>query len=158
MKLRTLSVLVDDRAGVLMQVSSLFARRGFNIHSLTVGNSERQGLSRMTIVVDVTTKSLEQATKQLNKLIHVIKVTELDAENSVERELALFKIRAEPAHRWQILELARMFQASVVDVAETSATVEFSGSTLELETLARMLEPLGVVELARSGCVALARG
>ena len=158
MSLHTVSVLVEDRPGVLTQVSSLFARRGFNIHSLAVGTTERAGMSRMTIVVEVTAKPLEQVTKQLNKLVSVIKVTELEPHGSVERELALIKVHTKPEERFQVLELAEIFRARVIDVARSTVTIEVSGPPAKVDAFCELLEPYGLVEMVRTGRIALARG
>ncbi|HXF56566.1 MAG TPA: acetolactate synthase small subunit [Actinomycetota bacterium] len=158
MSLHTVSVLVQDRPGVLTRVAGLFARRGFNIHSLAVGNTEEPGLSRMTIVVDVQAKPLEQVEKQLHKLIDVLKVVELDPAASVERELALVKVRADAQTRPAVLEIAQIFRARVVDVSHHTLTLEVTGSPDKVEALAELLRPYGIVELVRTGRVALARG
>jgi acetolactate synthase I/III small subunit len=158
MSLHTVSVLVEDQPGVLTQVSSLFARRAFNIHSLAVGTTERPGMSRMTIVVEVTAKPLEQVTKQLNKLVSVIKVTELEPDASVERELALIKVHTKPDERFQVLELAEIFRARVIDVARSTVTIEVSGPSAKVDAFCELLEPYGLVEMARTGRIALARG
>ena len=158
MSLHTVSVLVEDQPGVLTQVSSLFSRRGFNIHSLAVGTTERPGLSRMTIVVEVTAKPLEQVTKQLNKLVNVIKVVELEPAGAVERELALIKVRTKPEERFQVLELAEIFRARVIDVASRTVTIEVSGPPAKVDALRELLEPYGLVEMVRTGRIALGRG
>jgi len=158
MSLHTISVLVQDRPGVLARVAGLFARRGFNIHSLAVGNTEEAGLSRMTIVVEITTKPLEQVTKQRNKLVNVLKVVELDAEGSVERELALIKVRAKPGARAEVMEVAGIFRPRIVDVARDALTIEATGAPAKVEALRELLEPYGIVELVRTGRIALARG
>ncbi len=154
----TLSVLVEDKPGVLARVASLFSRRGYNIQSLAVGATEPKNLSRMTIVVDVEDSPLEQITKQLNKLINVIKIVEQDDDNSVSRELALIKVRAEAATRSQVIEAVNLFRAKVVDVSNESLTVEATGTAEKLEALLRVLEPYGVREIAQSGVVSLSRG
>jgi acetolactate synthase-1/3 small subunit len=154
----TLSVLVENKPGVLTRVAGLFARRGFNIHSLAVGPTEHDDLSRMTVVVDVAELPLEQVTKQLNKLINVIKVVELEPGASVQRELLLVKVRAEPATRSQVLELVNLFRAKVVDVATDALTIEATGNAEKIEALLRVLEPFGVRELVQSGMVAVGRG
>jgi acetolactate synthase I/III small subunit len=154
----TLSVLVENKPGVLTRVAGLFARRGFNIHSLAVGPTEHDDLSRMTVVVDVAELPLEQVTKQLNKLINVIKVVELEPGGSVQRELLLVKVRAEPATRSQVLELVNLFRAKVVDVATDALTIEATGNAEKIEALLRVLEPFGVRELVQSGMVAVGRG
>ena len=154
----TLSVLVEDKPGVLARVSALFSRRGYNIQSLAVGATEHKNLSRMTIVVDVEDSPLEQITKQLNKLINVIKIVEQDDDNSVSRELALIKVRAEAATRSQVIEAVNLFRAKVVDVSNESLTVEATGTAEKIEALLRVLEPYGIREIAQSGVVSLSRG
>jgi acetolactate synthase-1/3 small subunit len=158
MSLHTLSVLVEDKPGVLTRVAGLFAARGFNIDSLAVGPTEAPGLSRMTIVVDVAEKPLEQVTKQLNKLINVIKIFEHEAGSSVERELMLAKVRAKSDARARIMEIAEVFRVSIVDVTSTTLSVEASGKPEKLEALRELLSEYGIVELSRTGRIALARG
>jgi acetolactate synthase I/III small subunit len=158
MSLHTLSVLVEDKPGVLTRVAGLFSARGFNIDSLAVGPTETEGLSRMTIVVHVESKSLEQVTKQLNKLINVIKILEHDPGSAVERELMLAKVRAKGDARARILEIAEVFRVSVVDVTKTTLTIEASGKPEKLEALRELLSEYGIVELSRTGRIALARG
>jgi acetolactate synthase-1/3 small subunit len=153
----TLSVLVEDQPGVLARISALFSRRGFNIESLAVGPTEVEGVSRMTIVVNVDVLPLEQVTKQLNKLINVLKIVELDPE-AVQRELLLVKVKADLESRSHILETVTLFRAKVVDVATDSVTIEATGSRDKLEALLRVLEPFGVKELVQSGMVAIGRG
>ncbi|MBB3036223.1 acetolactate synthase small subunit [Hoyosella altamirensis] len=154
----TLSVLVEDKPGVLARVASLFSRRGFNIESLAVGPTEIKGMSRMTIVVIVDEQPLEQVTKQLNKLINVLKIVEQDSENSVARELVLIKVRADTASRAQVIEAAQLFRAKIVDVSPESLTIEATGTPTKLEALLKVLEPFGIRELVQSGVVALGRG
>ena len=154
----TLSVLVEDKPGVLARVASLFSRRGFNIQSLAVGATEQKDMSRMTIVVSVEDSPLEQITKQLNKLVNVIKIVEQDEDNSVSRELALIKVRADATTRSQVIEAVNLFRAKVVDVSTESLTVEATGTQEKLEALLRVLEPYGVRELVQSGVVSLSRG
>ena len=154
----TLSVLVEDKPGVLARVASLFSRRGVNIQSLAVGATEQKDMSRMTIVVSVEDSPLEQITKQLNKLVNVIKIVEQDVENSVERELALIKVRADASTRSQVIEAVNLFRAKVVDVSTESLTVEATGTPEKLEALLRVLEPYGIRELVQSGVVSLSRG
>jgi len=156
--LHTISVLVEDRPGVLTRVAGLFAARGFNIDSLAVGPTEEVGLSRMTIVVNVEAKPLEQVTKQLNKLIHVIKVLELDPDTAVERELMLVKVRGEGDARARIMEICEVFRVRVLDVTHETLTIEATGASDKLEALLELLDDFGIVELARTGRVALARG
>ncbi|ABK52480.1 acetolactate synthase, small subunit [Acidothermus cellulolyticus 11B] len=158
MSRHTLSVLVENKPGVLARIAGLFARRGFNIESLAVGPTEHPELSRMTIVVNVEEHPLEQVTKQLNKLVNVIKIVELEPENSVNRELLLVKVKADQQSRSQVLELAETFRAHVVDVALDALTLEVTGSAEKLDALLRVLEPFGIKELVQSGMVALARG
>jgi len=154
----TLSVLVEDKPGVLARVAALFSRRGFNIESLAVGPTEVADISRMTIVVNVESLPLEQVTKQLNKLINVLKIVELEDTTSVQRELLLVKVRADLDTRSHVLETAQLFRAKVVDVASDAVTIEATGSPDKLEALLRVLEPFGVKELVQSGVVAVGRG
>ena len=154
----TLSVLVEDKPGVLARVASLFSRRGYNIQSLAVGATEQKNMSRMTIVVSVDESPLEQITKQLNKLINVIKIVEQDEDNSVSRELALIKVRADATTRSQVIEAVNLFRAKVVDVSTESLTIEATGTPAKLEAFLRVLEPYGIRELAQSGVVSLSRG
>ena len=154
----TLSVLVENQPGVLARIAGLFSRRGFNIDSLAVGPTEHPEVSRMTIVVNVETSPLEQVTKQLNKLVEVIKVVELDREMSVNRELLLVKVKADAAARGQVLELVQLFRAKVVDVGTDAVTIQIVGNQGKLEDFLRVLEPYGVRELVQSGVVAIGRG
>jgi acetolactate synthase-1/3 small subunit len=153
-----LSVLVEDKPGVLARVASLFSRRGYNIQSLAVGATEQKDMSRMTIVVSVDESPLEQITKQLNKLINVIKIVEQDEDNNVSRELALVKVRADATTRGQVIEAVNLFRAKVVDVSTESLTIEATGTPAKLEAFLRVLEPYGIRELAQSGVVSLSRG
>jgi acetolactate synthase-1/3 small subunit len=154
----TLSVLVENKPGVLARVASLFSRRGFNIDSLAVGPTEHPDVSRMTIVVNVEDLPLEQVTKQLNKLVNVIKIVELDPALSVQRELALVKVKADLSTRSHVLETVQLFRAKVVDVAPDAVTIEATGTVDKLEALIRVLEPFGIKELVQSGMVAVGRG
>jgi len=154
----TLSVLVENRPGVLTRVAALFARRGFNIHSLAVGPTEHPEVSRITVVVDVEELPLEQVTKQLNKLVNVIKIVELEPSASVQRELLLVKVRADLQNRSHVLETAQLFRAKVVDVAPDAVTIEVTGSPDKLEAFLRVLEPFGIRELVQSGAIAVGRG
>ena len=154
----TLSVLVEDRPGVLTRVAGLFSARGFNIESLAVGHTEEPGISRMTVVVNVEKKPLEQVTKQLNKLINVIKILEHDAGSAVERELMLVKIRAAGENRQRVMEIASVFRVNVVDVTHSTLTLEATGKSEKLEALLELVEDFGIVELSRTGTIALARG
>jgi acetolactate synthase-1/3 small subunit len=154
----TLSVLVENKPGVLARVSSLFSRRGFNIHSLAVGPTENPEVSRMTIVVAVEGLPLEQVTKQLNKLINVLKIVELSPTQAVQRELLLIKLRSDGSTRPQIVSIVEMFRARIIDITPDAVTVEATGTSDKLEALVKMLEPFGVRELVQSGMVALGRG
>ena len=156
--LHTLSVLVENKPGVLARVAGLFARRGFNIHSLSVGPTEHETVSRMTMVVGVEGLPLEQVTKQLNKLINVIKIVELEADSSVQREMLMVKVKADVHSRSHVLETVELFRAKVVDVAPDAVTIEATGTAAKLQALLRVLEPYGIRELAQSGMVALSRG
>ena len=158
MSRHTLSVLVENKPGVLARVAGLFSRRGFNIDSLAVGPTEHPEVSRMTIVVNVEESPLEQVTKQLNKLVEVIKIVELDAEMSVARELLLVKVRADAESRGQVLEVVQLFRAKVVDVATDAITIQVTGNQGKLEDFLRIVEPFGVRELVQSGMVAIGRG
>ncbi|MDF0586107.1 acetolactate synthase small subunit [Tsukamurella sp. 8F] len=154
----TLSVLVEDRPGVLARVASLFSRRGFNIESLAVGGTELKGVSRMTIVVTVDELPLEQVTKQLNKLVSVIKIVEQDDGASVARELMLIKVRADATTRGQVTSTVDLFRAKIVDVSPDSVTIEATGTPDKLDALLTVLDPFGIREIAQSGVIALGRG
>jgi acetolactate synthase I/III small subunit len=158
MSKHTLSVLVENKPGVLARIASLFARRGFNIDSLAVGPTEYPEVSRMTIVVNVADNPLEQVTKQLNKLINVLKIVELEPAASVSRELLLVKVKADLQTRSQVLEVVQLFRAKVIDVAPDAVTIEATGGSEKIEALMRLLEPFGVKELVQSGIVAVGRG
>jgi acetolactate synthase-1/3 small subunit len=154
----TLSVLVENKPGVLARISGLFARRGFNITSLAVGETETPLVSRMTIVVSADNKPIEQVVKQLHKLINVLRIDELEPDSSVEREIALIKVSASPGKRAEVLEVVEIFRAKVVDVDAQSVVVEAAGSPEKTRALQEMLRPYGIVELARTGRIALGRG
>ncbi len=154
----TLSVLVENKPGVLTRVAGLFARRSFNIHSLAVGPTEHDDVSRITVVVDVADLPLEQVTKQLNKLVHVIKIVELERDASVQRELLLVKVKADLAQRTHVLEVVSLFRAHVVDVAPDAVVIEAIGSPGKLDALLAALEPFGVREIVQSGTVGIGRG
>ena len=154
----TLSVLVEDKPGVLARVAALFSRRGFNIESLAVGPTDVKDMSRMTIVVTAEETPLEQITKQLNKLINVIKIVEQDDDNMVARQLALIKVRADSGSRSQVIEAVNLFRAKIIDVSNESLTVEATGTAEKLDALLRVLEPYGIRETVQSGVVALSRG
>jgi acetolactate synthase I/III small subunit len=154
----TLSVLVENKPGVLARVAGLFSRRGFNIESLAVGPTDNPDTSRMTIVVVVEDLPLEQVTKQLNKLVNVLKIVELDSTTSVQRELVLIKVKADLTTRSHVLETVQLFRAKVVDVASDAVTIEATGTADKLAALIKVLEPFGIRELVQSGMVALGRG
>ena len=158
MSRHTLSVLVENTPGVLARISGLFSRRGFNIDSLAVGPTEHPEISRMTIVVNVADSPLEQVTKQLNKLVNVIKIVILEPGQGVERELVLVKVKADAATRGQVLEAVQLFRAKVVDVAPDAVTIEATGNPEKLSAMLRVLEPFGIRELVQSGMVAVGRG
>ena len=153
-----MSVLVENKPGVLARVSGLFSRRSFNIESLAVGPTEHPEISRITILVGVEGTALEQVTKQLNKLINVIKIVELEDANAVQRELLLVKVRADDATRRGVLETVELFKAKVVDVSPEALTIEVTGPPVKLEAMLKMLEPYGIREMVQSGVVALGRG
>jgi len=154
----TLSVLVENKPGVLARVAGVFSRRGFNIESLAVGPTEHPGLSRMTIVVGVEGSALEQVTKQLNKLVNVLKIVELEENQAVQRELLLVKVRADEHTRHGVIETAELFHAKVVDVGPEALSIEVTGPPPKLEAMLKMLEPYGIREMVKSGMVALGRG
>lgn len=158
MSTHTLSVLVENKPGVLARIAGLFARRGFNIDSLAVGESEDPRVSRMTIVVSVEGKPLEQITKQLHKLINVLKIAELPREAAVERELALVKVAVEAGKRAEVLEMVEIFRANVLDVDAGALTIEVTGTPDKIVALEELLRSYGIVEMVRTGRVALARG
>ena len=154
----TLSVLVENKPGVLARVAELFARRGFNIESLAVGTTEKPDISRMTIVVDVEEHSLEQVRKQLHKLINVIEISDLDPETSVAREMVMAKIKADPENRSEVIEIVDIFRGNIVDVSRESITVEVTGNASKLRAFEDLVKPYGIKELVRTGKVALPRG
>ena len=158
MSKHTLSVLVENKPGVLARIASLFSRRGFNIESLAVGPTENPDVSRMTIVVSVEELPLEQVTKQLNKLINVLKIVELDPDASVQREIMLVKVKADTETRSHILETVQLFRAKVVDVGPDAVTIEATGKSDKLAAMLKILEPYGIKELVKSGMVAMGRG
>ncbi|MEF2975855.1 acetolactate synthase small subunit [Subtercola sp. YIM 133946] len=153
-----LSLLVEDKPGLLTRVAGLFARRGFNIESLAVGASEIDGLSRITVVVDVDELPLEQVTKQLNKLINVIKIVELDQTQSVQREHLLVKVKVDNSTRSHVLEAVNLFRARVVDVSTDALVIEVTGDTGKTNAFLRVVEPYGIKEIAQSGLLAIGRG
>jgi acetolactate synthase I/III small subunit len=154
----TLSVLVENKPGVLARVAGLFSRRAFNIESLAVGPTENPSVSRMTIVVDASDQPVEQVSKQLNKLVNVLKIVELQSGAAVEREFLLIKVAADPATRGQVIDLAGVFRAGVVDVTRSTITLEAAGSPSKIAALLEVLEPYGIREVVRSGRIGLLRG
>lgn len=158
MSVHTLSVLVENKPGVLARVSGLFSRRGFNISSLAVGETEHPHISRMTIVVTVEGNALEQVTKQLNKLINVLKIVELEDKQAVQRQMLLVKVRADDSTRSSVLEIVQLFKARVADVGQEVMTIELTGRPDKLDAMISMLEPHGIREMVQSGVVALGRG
>lgn len=154
----TLSVLVENHAGVLSRVAGLFSRRGFNIESLAVGVTENPEISRMTIVVDGDDYTVEQVSKQLNKLIDVIKLKKLDEKDSVSRELALIKVAATASTRAEIVQLVEIFRAKIVDVSKNTLTIEISGDTKKVSALEELLRQFGIKEIVRTGTIAIERG
>jgi len=153
----TLSVLVEDESGALSRISGLFARRGFNIDSLAVGPAETKGMSRLTMVVEGDDHTLQQMTKQLNKLFNVLGVADLSNLAAVERELMLLKVSSKEETRGKILELVQVFRAKVVDVSDNALTLEVVGDPGKLVALEKLLEPYGILEIARTGKIALKR-
>ncbi len=154
----TLITLVEDKPGVLTRVAGLFRRRGFNIESLTVGHSETPGISRMTIVVNGSTATVEQVRKQLDKDIDVIKVSDITEGNMIARELALIKVKATSATRSEIMQIVDIFRANIVDVASDSVTIEVTGDEEKINSLFNLLRNFGVKEIARTGRIAMTRG
>ena len=158
MSRHVLSLLVEDKPGILTRVAALFARRGFNIESLAVGTTEVAGLSRITVVVGVEGAPLEQVTKQLNKLINVIKVVELEADQAVQRDHMLIKVRTDAASRSAVLEAVTLFRARVIDVVSDALIIEVTGDTAKCAAFIKVLEPFGIKELVQSGVLAMGRG
>ena len=159
MSKHTLSVLVENTPGILARIAALFSRRGFNIDSLAVGVTEHPEISRITIVVTVVDElPLEQVTKQLNKLVNVLKIVELEPGSAVQRELVLVKVRADNETRSQIVEIVQLFRAKTVDVSPEAVTIEATGSSDKLAAMLKMLEPFGIKELVQSGTIAIGRG
>lgn len=153
-----LSLLVENKPGLLTRVAGLFARRSFNIESLAVGPTEVEGLSRITVVVDQEELPLEQITKQLNKLVNVIKIVELDTASSVQREHMLIKVRVDNQNRSQVLEAVSLFRARVVDVVPDALVIEITGDTGKVNAFLNVLEPFGIKEIVQSGLIAIGRG
>jgi acetolactate synthase-1/3 small subunit len=153
-----LSVLVENKPGVLTRVAGLFARRGFNIDTLAVGPTEDPSVSRMTITLDGAAHPIDQVTKQLHKLINVIKLRDLEPEQTIAREMALFKIQADGQSRGEIMQLADIFRGRIIDVSHRTATIEITGTHDKIEAFEQMVRPFGLVEMVRTGEIAIARG
>jgi acetolactate synthase-1/3 small subunit len=154
----TLSVLVENKPGVLTRVAGLFARRGFNIDSLVVAETESLAVSRMTITVDEQDQPIEQVTKQLHKLINVLKISDLDPTESVERELLLIKVKADAEARAEIMQMVEIFRAKIVDVSSEVLIIEMTGTRDKVSAFVELLAPFGVAELTRTGHIAMSRG
>ena len=153
-----LSLLVEDKPGILTRVAALFARRGYNIESLAVGTTEVEGVSRVTVVVSLDGQPLEQVTKQLNKLVNVLKIVELENDNSVARDHMLVKVRTDASTRSQVLEAVTLFRARVIDVVSDSVVIEVTGDSAKCQAFIKVLEPFGIKELVQSGAIAISRG
>ena len=153
----TLVAMVEDKPGVLNRVASLFRRRGFNIESIAVGHSELPHISRMTIVVDGKTTSVEQVRKQLEKVVDVVRVTEIDSDDMISRELALVKVKTTPTTRSEIMQIVDIFRANIVDVQAEAVTVEVTGDEEKINSLLELLDKFGIRELARTGRIAMTR-
>ncbi len=154
----TLSILVENKAGVLSRIAGLFARRGFNIDTLTVGPTAREEISRVTLTVDGALHPIDQVTKQLHKLINVLKIRDLEPANTVVRELALFKVSADGAQRGELTQIAEIFRGKVVDVTKRSLVIEITGTTDKIEAFEGMVRPFGLIEMMRTGEIAISRG
>ena len=153
-----LSILVENKPGVLARISGLFARRGFNIDTLAVGPTDDERISRITLTVDGAKHPIDQVTKQLHKLVNVLKIRDLEPGETVARELALFKIAAEGESRGQVMQFAQIFRANVIDVSKRSLTVEVTGTDDKIEAFEELVRPYGLVEMVRTGEIAVARG
>jgi acetolactate synthase-1/3 small subunit len=153
-----LSILVENKSGVLTRIAGLFARRGFNIDTLTVGPTDDTQVSRVTLTVDGAIHPIDQVTKQLHKLINVLKIRDMEPEETVAREMALFKVSAAVENRAEIIQFAEIFRAKIVDVARRTITIEITGSADKIEAFERMVRPHGLVEMVRTGEIAIARG
>ncbi len=153
-----LSILVEDKSGVLTRIAGLFARRGFNIDTLTVGPTDDERISRVTLTVDGALHPIDQVTKQLHKLINVLKIRDLDPEDTVTRELAMFKVAADGAQRGELMQVTEIFRGKVVDVTKRSVIIEVTGTTEKIEAFENMVRPFGLVEMMRTGEIAISRG
>ena len=153
-----LSVLVENKPGVLSRIAGLFARRGFNIDTLAVGPTEDESVSRMTITLDGAAHPIDQVTKQLHKLVNVIKIRDMEPDNTIAREMALFKISADGQTRGEIMQLSDIFRGRIIDVSNRTATVEITGTDDKIEAFERMVRPFGLIEMMRTGEIAISRG
>jgi len=153
-----LSILVENKSGVLTRIAGLFARRGFNIDTLTVGPTDDERISRVTLTVDGALHPIDQVTKQLHKLINVLKIRDLDPAGTVSRELALFKVSADGAQRGELMQITEIFRGGVVDVTKRSVIIEITGTTEKIEAFEEMVRPFGLIEMMRTGEIAIARG
>ena len=153
-----LSILVENKPGVLTRIAGLFARRGFNIDTLAVGPTDDDGISRITLTLDGALHPIDQVTKQLHKLVNVLKIRDLEPSDTVARELALFKLAADGATRGEIMQVADIFRAKIVDVTRRSVIVEVTGTWEKIEAFERLVRPFGLVEMARTGEIAISRG
>jgi acetolactate synthase-1/3 small subunit len=153
-----LSILVENKPGVLTRISGLFARRGFNIDTLAVGPTDDDAISRITLTLDGAVHPIDQVTKQLHKLVNVLKIRDLEPAETIARELALFKIAADGTARTEVMQLCEIFRAKVVDVSKRSLTAEVTGTAEKVEAFERLIRPFGLVEMARTGEIAIARG
>jgi acetolactate synthase-1/3 small subunit len=153
-----LSILVEDKSGVLTRIAGLFARRGFNIDTLTVGPTDDERISRVTLTVDGALHPIDQVTKQLHKLINVLKIRDLDPQDTVTRELAMFKVAADGAQRGELMQVTEIFRGKVVDVTKRSVIIEITGTTEKIEAFENMVRPFGLIEMMRTGEIAISRG
>ncbi len=153
-----LSILVENKPGVLTRIAGLFARRGFNIDTLAVGPTEDERLSRITLTLDGALHPIDQVTKQLHKLVNVLKIRDLDPTGTVARELALFKVAAEGAQRGELMQIAEIFRASIVDVTRRSVVIQVTGTCEKIEAFEQLVRPFGLIEMARTGEIAISRG
>jgi acetolactate synthase I/III small subunit len=153
-----LSILVENKPGVLTRIAGLFARRGFNIDTLSVGPTDDDRLSRITLTVDGALHPIDQVTKQLHKLVHVLKIRDLEPEDTVSRELAMFKVAADGAQRSEVMQICEIFRGKVVDVTRRSLIIEVTGTTDKIEAFERLVRPFGLIEMMRTGEIAIARG
>ena len=154
----TLSVVVEDRPGALTRITTMFARRGFNIDTLAVGPTEDPEVSRITMTLDGAVHPIDQVTKQLHKLVNVIKIRDLEPEETVARELALFKVAADSSTRGEVMQIVEIFRGKIIDVSKRSVIIEVTGSWDKIEAFERMVRPFGLIEMARTGEIAISRG